>query len=427
MFLFFYSWLFRALTPALKIYLRRRKRTGKEHAERFSERFGIDSIMRPDGKLLWVNAVSVGEAQAALILIEKLKVQFPKINILVTTVTTTSAALMEKRLPSLGGLHQFSPVDHPDWVSRFFENWHPDACLWMESELWPNTLSQIHKRKIPCALMNAHMSPKSYSKWRFVKPVAKTLLKSFAIGYAQSEQDCNFYKALGLENIRVTENLKYASNPLPYNHMELDSFKEVIAKRPVWVYASTHANEEDLAARIHGRLAKSYPDLLTIIVPRHPSRRDEIAVTLENTKQIYRFRGEHKELPQPDDQIYIADTVGDLGLFYKLADIAVIGRSFSCDGGGGHNPIEAAQLGCAVLYGPNVQNLQDIFDAFKAAGAAQQVQSEDELYSALDLLLGQAVQLEAAKSKAGNFIKAKQHIIDSMMNDLIPLFSGLKS
>ncbi len=408
--------------------LENRLKRGKESDIRLSERKGRSTLPRPTGTLIWIHAASVGEAQSTLILIDTISKQQADIKFLVTSGTLTSAQLMADRLPE-NAFHQFYPLDYPDWTNSFLNHWKPDLILWMESELWPNMLMQIKNRNIPSILVNARLSKKSYHAWKLFSGSAKKILSTFTLILTQTKTDELRFKNLGAKKVITTDNLKYSAAPLPYSDKELQNIQNIIKNRPTWVFASTHDGEEFLACKIHDILVKKMPDLLTIIVPRHPERRDDIRKTCRAMNLPHTFRSDNtnnqKTPPEANTQIYVADTLGELGLFYKLTDIAVIGRSFSNDGGGGHNPIEAAQLGCAVLTGPNIQFQQQLFDEMFAANAAHQVRDKSDLLKQLQTLLTDAATRTKAITHAIEFSKTKTGVIDRVMENLTPLLTPL--
>jgi 3-deoxy-D-manno-octulosonic-acid transferase len=418
--LLLYTYLTYLSGPILRALLYLRVFKGKEDKTRLNERLGESNLKRSKGFLIWIHAASVGETQSALILIEKLSAQFPKTNFIVTSGTKTSAALMAKRLPD-NATHQYNPLDHPLWVRNFLLHWEPDLALWMESELWPNMLLQLKERNIPAALINARLSERSFKNWSILKNAAQNMLSSFSIILAQTEKDGKRFTALGAQNVIVTDNLKYSAAPLPYDNQDLKNLSAAIGKRPTWVYASSHEGEEELATRLHKDLKETYPELLTIIVPRHPERRDHIVSQLKVMGASTNLRGDNKTLPDTNTEIYIADTLGELGLFYALTDIAVIGRSFSHDGGGGHNPIEAAQLNCAVFTGPNIQYQTQLFNDMFQAEAAKQVQDEASLLKTLKTLLGNDKTRNELINKAQAFAKTKSDIVNNVIKHVLPL------
>lgn len=408
-------------TPFLKAYLSARVRQGKEDPTRLNERMGVPSRPRPAGPLIWIHVASVGEAQSIMSLIDLMLAQNASLNILVTSVTKTSAGLLSQKLPPRA-FHQYAPVDHPDWIRNFLDHWNPNMALWVESELWPTMLNFLKKRHIPAALLNAHMSPSSYRNWKRVPQMMKQLLSVFLVILAQSKQDADYYSNFTGHNVVVTDNIKYAAKPLPYDATAYENLKIAIGTRHVWLYASTHDGEEELAASVHKELASKWPNLLTIIAPRHPDRRAEVLKTIQNSSLKACLRGANKTLPQRDDQVYIADTMGELGLFYKLAPLAVIGRSFSNDGGGGHNPIEAALLDCAVLHGPHIQNMSELYKEMDEDDAALEVKAPEQLASIIETFFADKNKLDALRKTGFEFAQAKAGVIKKVLEELEPVF-----
>lgn len=415
--------LYKAITalsaPFLALLLKYRVSIGKEDKNRLSERMGETAMPRPAGQLIWIHAASVGEAQSALILIARIHQIQPNVNFLVTSGTLTSANLMAKRLPP-NAAHQFYPLDHPKWVKRFLNHWKPDLALWMESELWPNMLLTLKDKKIPAVLINARLSDKSYKRWKLLHGTIQKILSSFSLIMTQTDKDAERYKSLGAEQVFVTDNLKYSAAPLPYNETDLSKLQNAIGDRKIWLYASTHDGEESLACWLHKNLKQTHSNLLTIIVPRHPERRNDIEKECKSAGLSVSMRGENKNLPNDKTDIYIADTLGELGLFYRLSPIAMIGRSFSNDGGGGHNPIEAAQLDCAVLTGPNVQYQTEIFETMIAKRAAEQMTDKIALKDKLNLLLTDVIARQKMLDAATNFANSKNHIVDIVIENVMP-------
>lgn len=417
-----YKTLSKRSAPALKLYLNHRIKTGKEDPDRVDERYGIPSAPRPDGKLIWIHAASVGEAQAGLILINEINQRIASNarlpHFLVTTGTRTSAELMAKRLPS-NATHQYNVLDHPDWVRAFFDHWRPNIAFWMESELWPNTLKFIKKRHVSSALINARLSQKSFESWQKAKQMAKSVLSSFDLILCQTNTHKAFFEKLGESPTTVTDNIKYSASPLQYDQKALNTLKTSVKGRPIWLYASTHDGEEHLACQVHQALKIQHPNLLTIIVPRHPERRKDILKTCKALTTQLRSK---KTSINKKTEIYIADTLGELGLFYKLCDIAVIGRSFSNDGGGGHNPIEACLLDCIALTGPNYQNQKEIFDAMVTISATRILRNKEDMIKALDQLLENEEARSNLLRSGKKFAKNKAGVINHVMDELEPLF-----
>ncbi len=353
-----WHWLATASAPLLPAYLRRRVRRGKEIAERLPERFGA-AAARPDGPLLWLHAASVGETLSILPLLEALGGIAPGLSFLVTTGTVTSATLLAQRLPpSLAArvTHRFVPLDVPHWVARFLDGWRPDAAVFVESELWPNLIAAASARDIPLALLNGRMSEPSARWWSRAPGLARRVLRAFRLVLAQTEADAARFRALGASAL-CWGNLKYAAPPLPVDAAELDRMRGLLAGRPVWLAASTHPGEEALAIAAHRRLAERHPGLLTVIVPRHPERGTEIAA-LAGDLPVARRSAEQD--PDGGTALLVADTLGELGLFYRLARMAFVGGSLVPHGG--QNPLEPARLHCPVLAGPHIRNFVEVYD-----------------------------------------------------------------
>ena len=412
----------------LERLLEKRLKTGKEDPDRISEKKGEITKPQPDTPLIWLHAASIGEAQSALILINRLLEIYPEISILITTGTLTSAKVMEQKLPPRA-FHQFYPLDHPEWVEEFLEYWSPDVVLWMESELWPNMLTAIKDREIPAILVNAKMSPKSFNMWRFAKPLVTKTLEPFELILTQTSDDAGRYQKLTNQPATITGNLKYSAEPLKVDDKAYKALKNQFKDNTTWVFASTHKGEEEMACRIHTVLKNNIPNLITIVVPRHPERRDQILETCKDFDLNIMLRTDEKNAPEKETDVYIADTLGELGLFYRLCPVSCIGRSFSEDGGGGHNPLEAAQLGSAVIHGPNVQNLQEIYDDMNEARAALRMAHESQMTGTLLDLLTDKTALENLQDTGQKFTQQKAGIIDIVLSKITPLIeqTGIKN
>ncbi|MDX2027523.1 MAG: 3-deoxy-D-manno-octulosonic acid transferase [Alphaproteobacteria bacterium] len=420
------SQLYRALTdlgaPVIHLYLRRRLAQGREDAKRFPERLGHASQPRPQGRLIWCHAASVGEAASLLALIERLRVAYPDIHILVTTGTVTSAGMLAGRLPS-GVIHQYVPVDRAAYVTRFLDHWKPEFALWVESELWPNMLTALQARVIPVVLLNGRMSDKSFRNWYRVKGWARKLLGAFVLCLTQTEDDRSRFVALGARPARCFGNMKYAAKPLPCDESELMRLRTDIGSRKLWIMASTHRGEEDIALEAHRRLRMKWPDLLTIIVPRHAVRGGEIARRMaeQGISVARRSRG---DAIVPETEIYLADTMGELGLFYRLGRIVGIGGSFAPVGG--HNLIEAAQLDTAIFFGPHMHNFSDMAREFTNNQAALPLQSANEIVFTIDRLLTSPETRDRYAYAARVLADQKRHILDQIMDALKPWLKSCK-
>ena len=417
--------IYRALTqplaPIATGYLAQRRRRGKEHPIRFPERRGIASGTRPDGALVWIHAASVGEATAVLGLIEHLLDTRPDLEILITTGTVTSARLLETRLPARAR-HQFAPADVPRWTARFLDHWRPALALWVESELWPNLVFAADARNIPMVLVNARLSARSYSRWRHWPGLIRTILRAFDLCLAQDQRQAERFRSLGARQVAALGDLKAAAPALPFDRSELSHLRAEIGSRPLWLAASTHTGEEKVAARVHREIAAHHPGLLTIIVPRHPARGNAIGVMLAG-QGLRIARRAHGDPITRDTQVYLADTMGELGLFYRLAGIAFVGGSLAAKGG--HNPFEAARLGCAVLHGPDMSNCAAMAAALAAAGAAETVRGAAALAQSVSALLAdQRLRAERAAA-AAHVAAAGLGVLDAVLERLAPWLDPL--
>jgi 3-deoxy-D-manno-octulosonic-acid transferase len=383
------------LAPFAGWLLDARTRRGKEDPQRRGERLGRPSRPRPAGSLVWVHAASVGETMSVLPVIERLT--RAGLSVLLTSGTVTSAAMAAARLPP-GAFHQYVPIDLAPFVSRFLNHWRPMAALFVESEIWPATVVELARRNIPQALLNARLSARSLDRWKRAPHLARSIFGRFSLVLAQSQSDAARFQELGVPDPQVTGNIKFDCQPLGVDAAELDRLQRLIGDRPVLLAASTHPGEEAVIAEAARRIAASVPGLLSIIVPRHPDRRSEIAASLSESGFTVAMRSLGRD-PGSETDMYLADTLGELGLFYRLATVAFIGGSLVPVGG--HNPIEAAQLQTAVLHGPHVQNAREIFTSLDSAGGALMVRDASTLAdAAIHLLTTPSVALAMAKAGA---------------------------
>lgn len=405
--------------PLLKLYLMKRRFRGKEHPARFAEREGVASQPRPDGKLIWCHAASVGESLSLLALVQHFVKTYPAVHVLVTTGTVASAELITKRLPA-HAFHQFMPVDRPSWVGRFLDHWKPDLAIWTESELWPAILEQIHKRKIPAALVNARMSEGSYQKWQIAPALIRDVLSAFDVCLTQNPAEAERLQKLGAKNVCVGGNLKYASDMLPCAAEKLAALQKVMGDRPVWMAASTHQGEEEMIMRVSAVLREKFPDLLTIIVPRHSKRGGEISDICRQAKISY-SRRTSGVLPSAGDAVYIADTMGELGVFFSAVKICCMGGSFVPVGG--HNPIEPAHFGCAILYGPHMQNFKTVQADFDSQKAALSCQGAGDLAENVNRLLSAPQEVLALGTAAKRLAEDKKNVVEGVMDLLAPVLA----
>ncbi len=361
--------------PVLRLWLRRRVGSGHECAARLPERRGIETAERPPGKLLWLHAASVGETTSILPVLAAIGRLSGETHVLLTTGTVNAAALLAARLAPMGldarVLHRFAPWDVPAWVARFLDHWRPDAAAFVESEIWPNLLAACAVRGIPTMLVNARLSATSFARWRRLGATGRTLFAGFRHAQAQSDADAARLRVLGVARVSPVGNLKFAAPPLPVDAAELARLRALIGDRPVWLAACTHPGEEPAVLAAHAALLAEFSTLLTIIVPRHPQRGAEIQRLAPASR---RAAGQD---PSAATAIWIGDTLGELGLYYRLVGHAFIGGSLVPMGG--QNPLEAARLGCATAIGPHTENQRQAVALLRAAGALDVVATAADL------------------------------------------------
>lgn len=401
----------------IRYYLHRRRIAGKEDPVRQDERLGVSLCPRPPGPLVWFHAASVGESLSILMLIHRLIAADPRLHILVTTGTVTSAQLMSRRLP-VRAIHQFVPVDRPGYVSRFLDHWQPDLILWIESEIWPNMLWEIGRRRLRAALVNARMSERSFRRWHRVPGFIGPLLGAFRLCLAQTAADAERLRGLGATEVKTTGNLKYSSEPPPAAADSLSALSQSLTGRPVWLLASSHPGEDAIAAQVHKALAARLPGLLTVIAPRHPHRGREIQALL-TTHGLTAGCRSNGALPGAGDDAYVADTLGEMGVLYRLAPVVCVGGSLVPHGG--QNPIEPAQLGCALVFGPHMGNFAEIAKQLIEAGAAWPVPDGTRLAEAVGQLLADAETRRRLADAAGRLTTAHRQVVSVALTALHPL------
>lgn len=380
-----YRLLTRLLEPLAPRLLDARAKQGKEDPSRVDERLGQASVPRPDGDVVWLHGVSVGETLSLLPVVERLREKRPDLTVLVTSGTLTSATLLAKRLPP-GVVHQFAPVDGPGAVAAFLDHWRPAAAIFVESELWPNLILDARKRGVKLVLASARITEKTVDGWRRFPGAARRLVSALDRVLPQDETSAARLEALGAR-IDGHVNLKLAGGAPPHDPAAFTRLSAAIGDRPVVVAASTHEGEEIALVRALDKLADR---LCLILVPRHPERRGEIAGALTRDGYRFAFRSDGRELDR-DTDLYVADTLGEMGLFLRLADVVVMGGSFSAalekPPVGGHNPLEPARLGKPAVTGPDMSNWAAVSDALVRAGGLVVVEAPWDLPAVLAPLL----------------------------------------
>jgi 3-deoxy-D-manno-octulosonic-acid transferase len=415
-----YQRLSSAVVPLAPALIKRRLKQGKEDPARIGERRGMTRDIRPLGPLVWIHGASVGEVLAAAALIEKLRKL--NIRILLTSGTVTSADIVAKRFPA-DIIHQYVPYDAPRYVARFLDHWRPSLALFIESDLWPNLILSSAARRLPMVLINGRMSHRSFPRWRRMSGTIAALLGRFDVCLAQSEADAERFAALGSRNVITTGNLKLDVPAPPADSAKLERLMAVTRGRPIIVAASTHPGEEEILVEVHRTLAGFFPSLLTVIVPRHPDRGEAIARTIEGFGLHAALRS-REELPTATTDIYVADTMGELGLFYRLAPIVFMGGSLVPRGG--QNPIEAVKLGASIVHGSHVFNFTDVYDALDRAGGARRADTKEALVKQLGQLLADPAAREMSVNTAASVVEQLGGALDRTLVALEPYLLQLR-
>ncbi|WP_298813928.1 3-deoxy-D-manno-octulosonic acid transferase [uncultured Roseibium sp.] len=402
------------LTPLFHFLFWLRSRSGKEVPHRKCERFGTADVVRPEGQLVWIHAASVGETVSVLPLVDALIGNGSKV--LLTTVTVTAAELAEKRLPA-DAIHQFMPFDAPAPIARFLDSWRPDLAMVVESEIWPCLFDELRHRPIPFLLVNGRLSDKSHRNWSILRGVARYLFQCLDFVLAQSEADADRFRHLGCSNVGMPGNLKFDAEEPILDEATFETMKVQLGQRPVWLAALTHPGEDDYALDAFDKLRSVYPDLLLILVPRHPARADQICEVLQSRGLTYSRRSSGGKI-SPEIQVYLGDTLGEMGLFYRLAPVTFLGGSYT--EAGGHNPVEAALCGSALVTGPRVSNARAVYKDFWKHGAALRVSSPENLGASVEDLFKDPEAAEGQAARARELVEAGRGALDKTLEALGP-------
>lgn len=411
-----YRILTRLARHAAPFILRLRERKGKEDALRMGERLGRASLTRPEGPLAWVHAASVGETSSVLPLVERLEQSRPGLTVLLTTGTVTSARFAASRIRGRT-LHQYVPLDEPSFVAAFLDHWRPSLGIFTEQEVWPNLVLEAAERGIPLALVNARMSERSFERWRRRHGLAAALFSRFSIVLTQNEALANRFAEIGAERVVVSGNLKIDAPAPPVDARAFRELAEALGGRRRFVAASTHDDEEMAVAAAHLHIKASGGDLITIIAPRHPHRATSIAEALVALGLTVRRRS-LGDLPDATTDIYLADTIGELGTLYASAPVAFIGGSLIDHGG--QNPIEAVRHGAVVVTGPSTHNFADSYAALLAEHGAVRIAHRDKLGTAIAQLLEEPAKIKTMQSRANRALAGLSGALERTVAALLP-------
>jgi 3-deoxy-D-manno-octulosonic-acid transferase len=355
------------LAPLSTRILRKRLARGKEHPSRWTEKQARGLVPRPDGTLIWLHAVGLGEVLSLRGLITRIAAQAPDVHFLVTSSTRASAEVFARNMPPRT-IHQFLPIDAPPYRRKFLDHFQPDLCIWTEQDLWPGFVCDIKRRGIPQAVIAARMAEKSYRSHRKVKGLYCDLYRAIDLVTAQDDDTAKHLRSLGAD-VRVTGSLKPSAPALICDMQELDALQERLAQRMVWAVAPSHPADEEIALAAHDIVRETHSDALLIIAPRFPDRRDEFATHIPRKSLGQR--------PEVSDPIWLCDTFGDLGLIYRAAQAVMIGGTH--DATQGHSPWEALVLHSAVCHGPMTANFTPDYAQLHTAHAATQISDAKQL------------------------------------------------
>ena len=374
----FFTYLFYPFAP---IYLYFRKIRKKEDSISYREKLSKIEISREEGFLIWFHVASVGEAMSILPLIESC-MEEKKINkILLTSITLSSGKILKKRFnQNAKVIHQFLPLDVSVWTSKFLEHWKPNLSIFIDSEIWPNLILQVSKKKIPLLLVNARITKKSFKRWKLLINFAKKIFEKFDLCIASNKESENFLKILGAKNVKNYGNLKFSNTKNNLNNEFNPFFLNKIKNRKLWCAASTHPDEEILCARSHIQIKKNYSNVLTIIIPRHIDRVEKIIKDLSNLNLkvvLYSKLGQINA----DSDILLVDSYGESAKFYNISNYVFVGKSLAQTliMNSGQNPIEPARFGCKIFHGPNVHNFVEIYKYLETLDVTKKVNNSEEL------------------------------------------------
>ncbi|GHU18571.1 3-deoxy-D-manno-octulosonic acid transferase [Alphaproteobacteria bacterium] len=415
-----YKVLFQLLSPLLKIYFYTRCFYGKDRIGSVRNHFGKATIPRPAGKLIWIHAASVGESTAALTFINHIKKKFPDLNVLITTITVTSSDILKPKIEKISNCyHQYAVVDNLKWVNRFLNHWKVDVAVFLESEIWPNTIQELKKRDIPTFLLSARLSPNSYKRWRVVSGFFSRILGKFNAILAQSPLDEERFRHFSPKNTKLIDNIKYANALLPCDEKLLEIFQELCKNKRVLVAASTHEKEEEAIIEAHIKLKKEF-DIVTIIIPRHLTRVKRVCETIQKYGLDFALRSavraaqtsDSASTSQVDDnkmhvlqapEIYCIDSFGEVGTFFRIADVCFVGGSLVPIGG--HNIYEPVAIGKPVLHGPFMDNALEIRDFLHSHDVAFEIHDANEIYDVCRHFLSDADLLKKTSETAKKITK----------------------
>lgn len=423
MWMYVYSGLSILAGPLVKALLQRRVAAGKEDPNRLGERRGLATQPRPaDKTVVWIHAASVGESVSALPLIDHILINDPDAFVILTSGTLSSARLMANRLPDRA-VHQFVPLDRPSWVRRFLAHWQPTAVIFIESEIWPNMIVEAKSAGLPVILVNGRMSHKSFKQWFRWRQLSQALFPRIDLVLAVDKDSAEHFSKLGAPRVDVGSNLKLASPPLPLIDADHTAFMGALGDRPIWLAASTHPGEDEIVLAAHQQLVEAHPELLTVIVPRHPNRGRAIR-DMAMATGLSAFQRSEGRLPTPQTAIYVADTMGEIAVFFAAAPIVFVAGSMVPVGG--HNPLEPCHFDCAVLFGPLMHKNAAIAHRLLSCGGAIEVNGADDLATYVGKLLENPQQARTQAAAAATEARRNVELISTIYHKVASFLTPLE-
>ena len=416
--IYLYKYLMVLISPVLWIWIRYRLIVGKEHSHRIKERFGYPTIVRPNNSIIWLHGASVGEVKTLFPLVDKIRNNYPDTYILITSATRTSADLIYKNsLPNT--YHQYLPLDIPKAVNSFVEYWKPSVLIIAESEIWPNLLTTVKSKNIPIALINGRFSQKSIKSWCLIKNTAQIIFNYFEIIISADMNTDRFLREVIGDKVQYLGNLKSNASHLEVNKISYNKLKIQIGDRPVWCAASTHKGEEKFIISAHKKLKSKFPSLLLIMALRHPERAKSVIKKIDNLTVA---KHSCDETITNKTDIYLIDTIGDMGLAYSLSEITLVCGSL-IKGLKGHNPLEPANFSNAILTGNYFNSFQDIYMSMINLKAAARISSVDKIEKHVSELLSDSNKLKNKQNLAFNFVNRQTSILDTTWYKLRQIIS----
>jgi 3-deoxy-D-manno-octulosonic-acid transferase len=413
--------------PVARPLLFMRAMRGHESGDprRRAERLGIPGVPRPEGLVFWFNAVSVGEGNSIMPIVDFVLEEYPDAHALVTTTTVTGAENMAAKLAGRRAIHQFLPLDRRAYAEKFLSHWKPAAGFFTDSDFWPNILLSASARRIPLILLNGRVSDRSYSRWMRNSGISRRLMRAFVCGLAKSDGDAEKLSGMGMAEVRCVGNLKYAAPPLAFDPAGLAEFSSRAGNRARWAASVTHPGEDEIILRAHKAIREKFRNALLIIAPRHPERGPKILEMSRKSGFSSALESAREPVAETTD-VWIADVLGGLGLYYAFSDIVFVGGSLleTLDG---HNPMEAARLRSAILAGPHVASFTETYDILKRDGALITVSDERELARETLALLSDPLKLDETRNRAFRAAEREAGVSERVKDILRPLLASLLS